>query len=240
MKAPRIVAIDIETSQHIVGVFDLHDPGFISPDQIIEPSRILMASAHVLGERSARVYTEHRGHKAMLRGIRREMEQADLILTYNGNRFDLPRLAGEFETHGIPQPKPFASIDLYQTVRGLKLASGKLGYVAPVLGVGEKIKHDGLPLWRAVAAKDPSAVRKMAEYCARDSSVLLPMYLRLRHRIKNHPVLSDTGCPSCGSDKLQSRGHRLTKTARIERLECQNCGSWPDGTRSRIQKRKAA
>lgn len=236
-KFPRIVAIDIETSPFQIETWNPSDPTPVGPDQIVEPSRILMMAAHVLGERSARVYDESRGHKTMLRGIRRELDQADLVLTFNGARFDLPRIAGELEAHNITAPRPFASIDLYQTTRGLRLASGKLAFVAPALGVGTKLKHDGMPLWRAVAAKDPAAIKKMSRYCANDASVLLPLYLRLRHRIKGHPVLSDTGCPYCGSLRLQSRGHRLTKTARIERIQCQGCRQWLDGTRSRVSRR---
>jgi hypothetical protein len=74
----------------------------------------------------------------------------------------------------------------------------------------------------------------MAKYCRRDVELLGPLYLRLRPRIKNHPVLADDGCTSCGSQSLQSRGFRRTKVARIERLQCTDCGTWLDGSRTRI------
>lgn len=233
MSKPRILALDIETSYNVVETFDLMDAGRISPERIVVPSRVLMVGTQWLGEKRARVHDESRGHVAMLRAVRAEMNEADAILTYNGDSFDLPRLAGEFETHGIAAPRPAASIDLYKVVRGLRLASGKLGYAAPALGVGEKLTNEGAALWRAVAAKDPPAGRRMARYCRRDVELLGPLYLRLRPRIKNHPVLADAGCTACGSDRLQSRGIRRTKAARIERLQCADCGTWLDGSRTR-------
>ena len=38
----------------------------------------------------------------------------------------------------------------------------------------------------------------------------------------------------CGSNRMQSRGHRRTKTFKIQRLQCRDCGSWQSGKRTKV------
>ena len=46
----------------------------------------------------------------MLLGIRDLLDEA--VVTYNGDRFDLPKMMGEFALAGIKPPAPVTSIDV--------------------------------------------------------------------------------------------------------------------------------
>jgi hypothetical protein len=84
---------------------------------------------------------------------------------------------------------------------------------------------------------NPTAQKQMKKYCIQDTKLLKKLYKKLRPYIRNHPHLGEVGvkaCPACGSHHMQSRGFRRTKSFKIQRLQCQTCGSWSDGTRSKM------
>ena len=84
---------------------------------------------------------------------------------------------------------------------------------------------------------DEPAQKRMARYCKQDVKLLEKLYLKIRPFIRNHPHMGEVKgheCGACGSRHLQSRGYRRTKTMRIQRLQCQKCGSWSDGKREKV------
>ena len=235
MSGPKILALDIETLPATAYVWRLHDED-IPLDRLIEPGRIACAAWGWYGKRGTRFAAEwHRGgRRQMLKQIRAALAEADAVVTFNGDHFDLPRLNGEFVLERIPPAPPITSIDLYKTVRKLGLQSGKLAFVGPYLGIGEKVKHEGFGLWRSVMAGDGRSRARMERYNRGDVRLTLDLYARLRPYITAHPYLSTTGkgsCPACGSKHLQARGNRRTRAMVIQRLHCQACGAWSDGTR---------
>ncbi|WJY17659.1 ribonuclease H-like domain-containing protein [Alteriqipengyuania flavescens] len=209
----------------------------IPVDRIIEPGRTICVGAKFVGEK-AQLFSEwEHGHAEMLAKIHAMMSEADAIVTYNGDKFDLPILRGEFALAGMAPPAPAASVDVFKTIRTLKLGSSKLGYVGERFGVGEKMKHEGFDLWKGVMAGDAKAERKMGRYCVQDVRLLEDLYKRVLPYIRNHPhmVGQEVGaCPSCGSLHVQRRGPRRTRTMLIQRMHCQDCGSWHDGPRTKV------
>jgi hypothetical protein len=229
---PKILLLDIETAPATAYVWRLFDEN-IGLDQLISPSRMLCWAAKW-----------YRGgwHQADERGNRREMleilhyllSEADAVVTYNGDRFDLPKINGEFVAAGLPPVPPIPSIDLFTTAKRLGYQSGKLMYVAKHLGIGEKIETGGFKLWRDVLEGSDAAWTKMLRYNRMDVALLERLYTKLRPYIKTHPALHRrVGCPVCGGRKVQRRGSRRTRAFVIERLNCQGCGAWFDGTRAR-------
>ena len=209
----------------------------VSLEQLIEPSSVLCVAAKWLGEKQTYFFSDWTdGHASMLEQVHGLLSMADAVVTYNGDRFDLPKLRGEFALLGYPPIPPLTSIDLYKTVKKLGLQSGKLAFVGPFFGIGKKIKHEGFSLWTSVMDGDKKAQKRMEKYCVGDVTLTELVYMRLRPYITNHPHLGDTGrgaCGSCGGTVLQSRGFRRTKAFKIQRLHCQSCGSWQDGSRTK-------
>ena len=56
----------------------------------------------------------------------------------------------------------------------------------------------------------------------------------LRPLIVDHPhkglVSGKSGCPVCGSVKLQKRGFHVARTRKFQRFHCQQCGAWSKGS----------
>lgn len=232
---PRILFIDIETRPAVVYSWGLHDQQH-SIDQIIHPGGTICFSAKWQGVKKSEFYSDwEHGHEEMIRQAHRLFSEADAIVTFNGDRFDLPKLQGEFLLANMEPPPPWTSIDVYKTVRKMGFLSGKLGFVSPHLGLAGKEKHDGFRMWVGVMNGDPKHERMMKKYCIGDVRELEDLYDRIRPYIANHPHLgriAANDCGACQSGPLQHRGFRRTKSFRIERLQCQACGAWSSGKKT--------
>ena len=236
-KDARILVLDIETKPTTAYVWRMWDEN-IAPDQIIDNGGTICVGAKWLGERGEFFYSDwDHGHEAMLHAVHALISEADAVITYNGDRFDLPKLMGEFLLVGLMPPPPITSIDVLKVVKKLGFAMNRLAYIGPLLQMGSKIKHEGFMLWRLVMAGDVKAQARMKKYCMQDVLLLEKVYAKVRPFIRNHPHLGTTksvACGACGSSHVQSRGYRRTKAFRIQRIQCQSCGSWADGRREKI------
>jgi len=168
------------------------------------------------------------------------MSEADALVTYNGDRFDLPKINGEFVSAGLRPIPPTPSIDLIKTVRRLGLQSSRLEFVAPYLQIGAKVQSGGFQLWRDCIDGKPEAWRKMRGYNIQDVRLLEKLHDRLGPFITKYPALfpstsTKPACGKCGSSHMQSRGHRTTLRMRIQRLQCQACGKWESGKKEKVK-----
>lgn len=237
MTQPKILTLDIETKPAKAYVWKLFDVN-IGLDQLIEPSAPICVAAKWLGSNQVMFYSDWQdGHADMIKSIHQLISSADAIVTYNGDSFDLKKLNGEFVLAGLPPVPPVTSIDIYKTVRKLGFQSGKLAFIGPFLKVGKKVKNEGFSLWTKVEAGDVKAQKRMQVYCIGDVTLTERVYSLLKPYIVNHPHMGEVGggqCGACGSHDLHKRGFRRTKSFRIQRLQCQNCGAWGDGPRKKV------
>lgn len=234
---PRILFLDIETKPAIVATFGIRDQ-HINHGQILKDGGVICVGLKWAGERKAKVYSDwEHGHAGMLQATHDALCEADGVATYNGASFDLPKLQGEFLLAGMNPAPPVTQIDIYRSVRKLGFISNKLDYIAPLLGLGKKVKHEGLPLWLKVMEGDAAAQKRMARYCAGDVHLTEKVYDRVRGFIVNHPHLADVhpkDCSSCGSSRTQARGFHRTRASVAQRYHCQACGAWSLGNRKRV------
>lgn len=232
--APRILLLDIETKPAVVASFGIRDQ-HINHGQILKDGGTICVGVGWHGERKVEVFSDWRhGHREMLERVHELLSEADAVCTYNGASFDIPKLQGEFLLAGMQPPPPPTQIDIFKTVRRLGFISSKLDYIAPLLGLGAKVKHDGLPMWLAVMDGCPKAQAKMARYCAGDVRLLARVYDKVRPYIVTHPHLHGQRgdfCGACGGNHLQHRGWQKTKHYRTQRIQCQGCGAWGKGRR---------
>ena len=236
MSAPRILFLDIETRPMLVHAWQMRDVN-VSLNQVMEFGGTICVGAGWAGEKVQFFSDWTDGHRAMLEAVHKLWCEADVIIGYNHERFDLRKLRSEMAKENMAPPPPVTTIDLYRTVRSqFGLDSNKLDHVAQILGLGSKIKHEGHGLWTKVLAGDPSAQKRMERYCVQDVRLTERVYRRILPWINNHPHLgctAPTACGSCGSARTQRRGVRRTKASLIERVHCQACGSWQDGSRAK-------
>jgi hypothetical protein len=232
---PKILFLDIETKPALVYSFGIRDQ-HINHGQIKEDGGTICVGLKWSGEKKVRVFSEwEHGYHEMLREVHAALSEADAVCTYNGASFDIPKLQGNFLVAGMPPPPPPTQIDIYRAVRKMGFICNKLAYVAPLLGLGDKLKHEGLPMWIAVMNGDPKAQKRMARYCAQDVRLLEQIYDRVKPYIANHPHMGrlQHSCGACGSSNYQHRGYNRSKMYLTERLQCQECSSWFTGSRKK-------
>jgi len=172
----------------------------------------------------------------MLTEVYKLLEEADVVITYNGDRFDLPILNQEFMMLGLPPPAPYASVDLLRTMRRrFRGTSNKLDYWLKRLDVGAKKEHRGPQLWLDCMNGDKDAFLEMEEYNIGDVVELEHLYDRVLPWIPNHPnrAVNHDGivCPYCESAAIHARGWTQPTKAglRYRRYQCRNlpaCGGW--------------
>jgi len=232
----KILVIDIEWSPAKAYVWKMWDEN-ITPDQLIDAGGLLCFAYHWVGSKEFGFMSEWAdGSEAMAIVLRDILDQADAVITYNGDRYDIPKIRGHLMLEGQKPFAPPTSIDLIKTIKKLGFVMNRLAYIAPLLGVGQKMKHEGFQLWRSVLEGDPKAQARMQKYCVQDVRVTAKLYQKIRPFIQDHPHLGDNAgaCGSCGSNHVQMRGFRRTKYFKVQRLQCQECGSWSTGTRKKV------
>lgn len=234
----KVLLLDIETRPAKAFIWRAYGEQNIGVDQIIDGGGTICVGAKWLGDKECQLFSDwDHGHEEMLKQIHEMMSYADAVVTYNGDKFDLPKLQGEFLLAGLPPTPPATSIDCVKAVRKFGFFVNRLAYIGPLLEVGKKMEHEGFPLWIKVMEGDTAAQNRMGKYCKQDVNLLEKLYLRIRPFVLNHPHLGKVGaheCGACGSTHVQSRGSRRTKAFKIQRLQCVDCGSWQDGTRKKI------
>lgn len=232
--APRILILDIETKLMEAYTFGIRDQ-HLTHKQIKTHGGISCAGLKWVGERKVTVLSEwEHGQRGMLQGTLDALIEADAVVTFNGASFDLPRIAGQLLLHGMGMLPPVTHIDIFKPLRKMGFPSTKLDYVAPQLGLGSKVKHDGLDLWIGVHNNCPKARAKMVKYCAGDVRLTEDVFHLVKPYIANFPHMARTRafeCSKCGSDKFQRRGYTRTAAFVTERLQCQGCGAWSKGQR---------
>jgi DNA polymerase elongation subunit (family B) len=236
----KVLALDIETRPNIAYVWGLWDDGGIPLDRLIQPVEMMCFAAKWLGEKRTHFHSAQNERKAMIQSAHDLLSEADVVIHYNGKRFDIPHLNREFVQVGLGPPAPYQQIDLFQVVkRQFKFPSNKLAHVAPALGLKGKVEHSGFKTWVRCMAGDEKAWREMERYNRRDVTLLEELYTVLQPWIPNHPTrtLHDgtTGCPVCSSQNLMRRGMARTKVSAFQRWSCNDCGAW-----SRSSKREAS
>lgn len=164
----------------------------------------------------------------LLRDFAKLMEEADILITYNGKRFDVPYLYAKFLEHGIPIPPNTAHIDLYWTAKNnLALSRKSLAVVSKHL----KLNNEKTPVtgnaWKRATTGHAQSIKYVIDHCRADVLLLEEAYIKLRPLIRQHPLMrGSTPCPSCGAEALQKRGIFVTTKKRAQRYQCQRCGSW--------------
>lgn len=180
--------------------------------------------------------------KYMLEEIWHRLDEADEVVGWNSNSFDLKLLNADFAVAGMGPPSPYKKIDLMRTVKQqMKFLSNKLDFVAGRFGVGHKLPHAGFDMWLGCMEGDPASWKMMQEYNEQDVLLTERMYEKLRPWITsglNRSAVSLAHvCPYCGGTHLQSRGTTRTTTLTYNRFQCQECGGW---SRARLAEKQEA
>ncbi len=229
---PRILSLDIETSPLVAHAWGMRKQN-IAVNQVLYHPRTICFAAKWNDQKKVHFYSEfHHGAEAMIQAAHGLISEADVLMHYNGDQFDIKRLNTEFLVAGLKPPAPFKSIDLLKVMRqNFGFPSNRLAYIAERLGTGGKMKHSGHELWIRCLAGDPKAWAEMKRYNIQDVRLLEELLEILRPWIKNFPhhglYSGDPDCcPNCGGVELTRQGYALTSMGRYQRYQCKGCGTW--------------
>jgi uncharacterized protein len=228
----RKLFLDIETSPNLGYVWRLWNQN-VSLSQLVESTEMLCFAWKWSGEpASATGFIDRRDGVGIMRDKAWQLlNEADVVVHYNGRRFDIPHLNREMLEGGYDPPSPYKQIDLLETARKkFKFPSNKLDYVTQALGLPGKATHEGFDLWVKCMADDAAAWDRMRRYNIKDVVILERLYKRLLPWIDSHPshaVLTDSHvCPSCGGGDLRREGWYYTQVSAYQRYQCRKCGRW--------------
>ena len=227
----KILFLDIETAPNLVHTWGFYEQNVI---EVVEQWYILCFAYKWLGEKTQVValpdfenYKPGMKDENLTPKLREILDQADIIVAQNGDRFDIPKINTRLIQHKLQPPSPYQTVDTLKAARKFAFNSNKMDNLGRDLGEGRKVNTGGFGLWKKCMAGDQKAWARMKRYNKQDVDLLERLYLRLRPWIKNHPNVHDRGgCPKCGSTRLTMRGRAISKTMEYIRYQCQGCGGW--------------
>lgn len=248
MTKPKVLLVDIETAPIVADVWQIWDVKHIGINQIRKDWSVLAWSAKWLDDDMADVMYQDtskqknkRDDKKILKKLWQLLDEADIVIAQNGDRFDIPKLNARFIKHGFKRYAPIKTIDTRKLARGkFGFTSNSLEYLAAFLGAKfRKITRrvfNGHDLWTECLRGNSAAWAEMRRYNIRDTQALQGVYEKLQSW--NQPVqfYHSTQC-NCGSKKVQKRGYHVTNSGKFERFQCQDCGAWFQGKENLIGKK---
>lgn len=207
---------------------------------LIDPPSMMCFSYKWLGDPETRFIAEWHGSDEtdMVYAMHSLLDQADIVVTYNGDRYDLRKINNEFWKLGMAPPSPYRSIDLFKTNKvRFDLPYKSLDYLAQSAGIGEKESTGGFRLWVGCMEGDPDSRAQMEVYNKQDVALTEQTYIRLLPWLTNVPHMGmfafDGGlCPYCASHGVLNTGkYTNTFVQRYELYKCANCLGWSRGNK---------
>lgn len=233
----RTLLFDIENTPNLIWAWSLWDARSLKVER---RSHMLSFAYKWLGEKKTHVCAlpdyelydkDPTDDYALVFELHRLLDEADVVIGHNSQRFDVTVSNGRFLEHGLQPPSPFNQIDTLKIARRhFKLPSNRLDDIGQQLGVGRKVEHEGMRLWFSCMDGDMAAWARMKKYNKQDVDLLEAVYMKLRPWAWGHPNLnsdmSGMKCPKCGSSHVIRRGTMRTTRLVYQRFQCQGCGAW--------------
>lgn len=251
----KILVFDIETAPITAYTWGLFDQN-IGLNQIKSDWHLLAWAAKWYGDPASKtMYMDNRNSKnvqddkKLVQGLADLLNQADIIITQNGDKFDVKKLNARAILNGIPPIKPCMSTDILKEGRKVfKFTSHKLEYIADKLNKKyKKLKHEeypGFELWSAILAGDQKAWKVMQKYTIHDVLSTEEAYTILQGWIRTQPLshgYEDAAMRcKCGSKNLIKKGYAWTDAGKYQIYRCMDCGKWPRAASNLLSMEKRA
>lgn len=245
----RVLVFDVETAPMTAYIWGLKDQ-YVGVNQLKTDWYILAWGAKWLGEPASKViYRDQRDakkiedDKAILVELWKLLDEADVVITQNGEKFDSPKLNARFMLHGMKPPKPYRHLDTYKLVRKVaSFTSNGLEYLTQKFCTKyKKLSHSkfpGLSLWIECLAGNQKAWDAMKEYNIHDVLSTEEFYMKIRAWAPESmptPFAANSVnilCKVCGEKgRMIRRGLAVKTRFKYQRWQCQTCGTWATGDR---------
>ncbi len=233
----KILFLDIETAPVKAYVWRMWKEN-ISLDQVISDWFMLSWSAkwfnseEVMSDVLTSDEAINEDDERIVYSLWQILNEADIVVTHNGIKFDLPKIQSRLVIHGFPPTTPYKQIDTCKIAKQqFGFSSNKLDALATYFGIENKIKTN-FKLWSDCLNGCEEALFKMEEYNIMDVIILEKVYLKLRPYIKGHLNIglfenNANVCPHCGShdvNQIPGKYHYNSTTLNIL-FRCSSCGA---------------
>lgn len=239
MTVPKILVFDIETAPIVAYTWGLFDQN-IGLNQIKNDWHLLSWAAKWYGDPASKVvYMDNskaknvRDDKALVVGLAKLLDQADIVVAHNGDKFDIKKFNARAVIHGLQPVRHYKSIDtLKESRKVFGFTSHKLEYLTEALNKKyKKLKHKeypGFELWKAILDGDKHAWEVMKEYCIHDVLATEELYKNIQGWIKTQNLAAyyedlKLRC-HCGSLNIQPKEVRRLASGHFQGYKCQDCG----------------
>lgn len=238
-QGPRIGHLDIETAPTLVWVWGLFKQN-VGLEQIVQDEAILAACfkwhlekkcTYVDTFDEASVFDD----RVVVQVLWDFLDEADIVVTQNGRRFDHKKINARFIHYGMLPPSPYKIVDTLEIAkRNFGFISKKLQWMTSRLCKKvQKRSHEKFPgftLWTEFMAKNPAARKEMRLYNIDDVRSMEELYTIFLPWITNHPNHGNyhddhnLRCNRCGSENAVKNGTYHTDVAQYQRFQCGDCG----------------
>lgn len=253
---PKVLVFDLETSplksytwglwQQNVGLNMIHGDWFL-----------LSYAAKWLGDPEDEVmYGDLRGvvdqedDDHLLREMWQLLDEADIVLTQNGIKFDVKKINARFILKGYQPPSSYKHIDTLKIAKKeFGFTSNKLEYMTDKLCTKyKKLKHSnfsGFELWAEMLKDNPTAWDECEVYNKYDVLSLEELYTKMAAWDSKHPNFNlyseeeEVVC-RCGSKDIKPYGYAYTAVSKFQRYRCSECGAESRGRKNLFTKEKRA
>tara|TARA_R110000823_G_C15952958_1_gene502541 strand:+ start:19430 stop:20413 length:984 start_codon:yes stop_codon:yes gene_type:complete len=258
--APKVLVFDIETAPCLSYHWGLWQQN-IGLNMMVRDWAVISWSAKWVGEDEV-MYQDCRGHfdgsalsihsdindAAILESIWRLLNDADIVVTQNGKKFDVKKLNARFLHHGMRPPSSYKHIDTLQIAkRHFAFTSNKLEYMTDRFCTKyKKLKHGKFPgfeLWKQCQLGNHEAWDEMEEYNQYDVLSLEELVFVLAPWSNQIPNLdmyhneNENVC-FCGNHEWEHTGYAYTNLSKFDKFACTNCGAEKRGRINLLTKEK--
>ena len=240
---PRILFWDLESSLMEGYFFKIWDEN-IPMRRVKKQSHLLSASwafndEEVVGVRLSPEQVKVSDDLDVIVKMVEAINSADLIVTFNGKKFDVKLLNTRALYWGLPPVKTVKHIDLFeQAKRVFKFPSNSMQNISMYLGEDGKLQTYGSNLWERCAEWEDyeecdNALEEMLIYNKKDINATRDLYYRFQGWMKNVPNLGTITnentenktlrCVHCGSDDIFAMNDKTyTSASSFDLYRCGN------------------
>lgn len=177
----RILIFDIESSLIEFQGFRTGTT-YLNSDNIKQDYFILSYAAKWYGEE--KVFSDvvtsreakRRDDKRICRSLFKLLDEADIVIAHNA-KFDTKKSNTRFLYNGLGIPRPYKVICTLKLIRKVcDMSSNKLDYALRYFGLGGKVEHYGLQMWKDCSEGKQEALDLMIKYNRGDVTELEKLY----------------------------------------------------------------
>lgn len=234
-RIPKVLLLDIETAPMEVCVWGLYKQYIPHKNVLADWFILSWAAKWLYGDKvmSAVVKSSEAVLKDDLRvlvEVWKLLDDADIVIGHNVDKFDIRKLNTRFLHHGMTPPSPYQTIDTMRVaMKNFAMTSFSQDWITKWLHLPEKLKTD-FELWLRCMKGDSEALQQMVTYNRGDVIGLEEVYYTLRPWIKSHPNMglyvnaNEPVCPNCGGSSLDWQGYYYTPAGKYRAFRCE-CGA---------------